>query len=121
MNFALGAVSGLRKFDRISDVREELGRPTARQRYELHSLNFPHKIRCFGEPEALSSQLHVNSALRSRSTRQGTDLALPRARTEVGRRRLLYSTVKAYNRLSPEIRGLSVGGFKRHIFHFLDV
>ena len=120
INFALRAVSGRRKFDHISDVREELGWPTARQLYELHSLSFLHKIRCSGEPEALSSQLQVNSALRSRSTRQDADLALPRARTEAGRRRLLYSTVKAYNRLPPEIRGLSVGAFKRHASQFLD-
>ena len=54
MNFALRAVSGRRKFDHISDVREELGGPTARQLYELHSLNFLHKICCTDEPEVLS-------------------------------------------------------------------
>ena len=55
LNFALRTVSGRRKFEHISDVREELGWPTARQLYEQHSLNFLHKIRCTGEPEALSS------------------------------------------------------------------
>ena len=62
--------------------------------YELHSLNFLHKIRCTDEPESLSSQLLVNSSLRSRSARQGADLAVPRARarTESGRRRLLFGT-----------------------------
>ena len=112
MNFALRAVSGRRKFDHVSDVREELGWPTARQLYELHSLSFLHKIRCTGEPEALSSQLQVNSVLRSRTTRQDADLALPRVRTEAGRRRLLFNTVQSYNRLPPEIRNLPLGSFK---------
>ena len=119
LNFALRAVSGRRKFDHISDVWEELGWPTARQLYELHSLNFLHKIRCTGEPETLSSQLLVNSSLRSRSTRQDADLALPRARTESGRRRLLFGIVQLYNRLPPEMRNLSLGCFKRSVSEFL--
>ena len=97
LNFALRTVSGRRKFEHISDVREDLGSvgwPSARQLYEQHSLNFLHKICCTGEPEALSSQLQVNSTLRSRSTRQDADLALPRVRTEAGRRRLLFSIVQ---------------------------
>ena len=120
LNFALRAVSGRRKFDHISDVREELGWPTARQLYELHSLNFLHKIRCTGEPESLSSQLQAKSSLRTRSTRQDTDLALPRVRTEAGRRRLLYSAVRSYNRLPSEIRGLPLRSFKRDVPKFLE-
>ena len=96
INFALRVVSGRSKFDHISDVRDELDWPTARQMYELHSLNFLHKIRCTQEPEALSSQSLANSSLRSRSTRQDCDLALSRARTEAGRRRLLFSTAQIY-------------------------
>ena len=117
MNFALRTVSGRRKFEHISDVREELGWPTARQLYEQHSLNFLHKIRCTGEPEALSSRLQVNSTLRSRSTRQGADLALPRVRTEASRRRLLFSIVQLYNRLPPEVRDLSLRSYKRVVFN----
>ena len=119
LNFALRVVSGRRKFDHISDVREQLGWPIARQLYESHSLSFLHKIRCTGEPEALSSQLQTNSALRSRTTRQDADLALPRVRTEAGKRRLLYSAVKSYNSLPREIRDLPLKPFKRAILNFL--
>ena len=86
LSFCLRAGSGCRKFDHVSDVREELGWFTARQLYELQSLNLLHKIRRTGEPQALASQLSVNSALRSRSTRRDTDLALPRVRTNAGKR-----------------------------------
>ena len=115
LNFALRVISGRRKFDHISDVRGELGWPTARQLYEYHSLFFLHKIRCTEEPEALFSQLTVNSVLRSRTTRQDADLALPRVRTEAGRRRLFFSTVQAYNRLPLELRDRPLGSFKRAV------
>ena len=115
LNFGLRVISGRRKFDRISDVRGELGWPTARQLYELHSLNFLHKIRSTGEPLALSSQLQANSALRSRHTRQDADLALPRVRTEAGRRRLLFSVAQQYNGLPLEVRDLPLGAFKRAV------
>ena len=81
----------------FSDAREELGWPFARQLYLLHSLNFLHKMLATGEPQALASQLQVNSSLHSRSTRQDTDLVLPRVRTEAGRRRHLYSVAQVDN------------------------
>ena len=115
LNFGLRVISGRRKFDRISDVRGALGWPTARQLYELHSLNLLHKIRITEEPLALSSQLQANSTLRSRSTRQDSDLPLPRLRTEAGKRRLLFSTVQRYNGLPPEVRLLSLNAFKRAV------
>ena len=119
LNFGLRVISGRRRFDHISDVRDELGWPTARQLYELHSLNFLHKIRRTGEPLALSSQLQANSELRSRNTRQDADLALPRARTEAGRRRLFFNIVKLYNRLPLDTRDLPLTSFKRAARDFL--
>ena len=113
INFCLRAVSGRRKYDHISDVREELGWLTARQLYEVQSLNLLHKIRRTGEPQALASQLSANSVLRSRSTRQDSDLALPRVRTNAGKRRLLYSTVQRYNGLPLDMRESSLRTFKR--------
>ena len=119
LNFGLRVISGRRRFDHVSDVRAALGWPTARQLYELHSLNLLHKIRITEEPLALSSQLQTNSSLRSRSTRQDGDLALPRVRTEAGRRRLIYSSVQQYNRLPPEVRLLSLRAFKHAVADLL--
>ena len=113
INFGLRAVSGRQKYDHISDVREELGWLTVRQLYEVQSLNLLHKIRRTGEPQALASRLSANSVLRFRSTRQDSDLALPRVRTNAGKRRLLYSTVQRYNQLPLNMRESSVSTFKR--------
>ena len=115
MNFGLRAVSGRRKYDHISDVRDELGWLTARQLYELQSLNILHKIRRTEEPQALASQLSANSDLRSRSTRQDADLALPRVRTTAGKRRFLYSRAQRYNRLSLDMRESSLVSFKHKL------
>ena len=96
INFALRVVTGRRKFDHISDVLEELGwpSPTARQLHKQHSLRLLHKILVTGEPQALASQIRANPSLRASSIRQDADLALPRVRTESGKRYLLYSTVQ---------------------------
>ena len=115
INFALRVVSGRRKFDHISDVREELGWPPARQLYQIHSLSLLHKILLTGEPQALASQLQANSSLRSRSTRQDTELALPRMGKEAGRRRFFYSIVQLYNALPQEFKTLSIAAFKREL------
>ena len=115
LNFGLRAVSGRRKFDHISDVRDQLGWPTARQLYELQSLNLLHKIISTEEPQALASQLSSNSELRFRSTRQDAALALPRVRIETGKRRFLYSTVQRYNALPLDLREMSISSFKRKV------
>ena len=115
LNFGLRAVSGRRKFDHISDVRDELGWLTARQLYELQSLNLLHKIRTTEEPQALASRLSTNSEFRSRNTRQDADLALPRVRTEAGKRRFLYSIAQRYNELPLDLREASLASFKRQL------
>ena len=115
LNFGLRAVSGRRKYDHISDVRDELGWLTARQLYELQSLNLLHKIRTTGEPQALASQLLTNSEFRSRTTRQDADLALPRVRTEAGKRRFLYRVAQDYNALPLDLREVSLSAFKRKL------
>ena len=102
-------------------MRGALGWPTARQLYKLHSLNLLHKIRITEEPLVLSSQIQANSTIRSRSTRQDNDLALPRVRTEAGKRRLLFNTVQQYNQLPPEVRVLPLPAFKRALNDLLVV
>ena len=118
-NFALRVISGRRKFDHISDVRDDLGWPTVPQLYEQHCFTFIHKILRSGEPQALASHLQANSTLRSRNTRQDADLALPRVRTESGRRRLFYRTVRSYNDLPDELKGMSVACFRRAVDDFV--
>ena len=115
LNFALRIISGKRKFDHLSNIRKELGWPTADELYRQQSLNLLHKIHITGEPQALASHLHVNSNLRSLSTRQNLDFALPRVRTEAGKRRFLYDVVQNYNKLPLPMRHSTIPHFKREI------
>ena len=102
-------------------MRDELGWLTARQLYKLQSLNILHKIRRTNEPQALASHILANSELRTRSTRQDTDLALPRVRTNAGKRRFLYEATRLYNALPHDVRDMSLSSFKRHVGAFLEV
>ena len=92
---------------------------TARQLYELQFLNLLHKIRRTGESQALASRLLTNSQVRSRSTRQDADLALPRVRTAAGKRRFLYAVVQQYNSLPTVLREASLQSFKRELREIL--
>ena len=94
-NFALRVLSGKRKFDHISGVRDELGWLTAHQMYQHDALNLIHKIRCTIEPQTFGSLLQVNSRVLSRSTRQDAAPALPRGKTEAGKRRIFLPGGKA--------------------------
>ena len=65
--------------------------------------------------------LPIFPQLRSRSTRQDADLALPRVRTNAGKRRFLHGTMRRYNDLPSDVCSLSVSSFKRHLSSlFLD-
>ena len=121
LNFALRVISGKRKFDHISEVRVETGWPTSQQLYTQHSLNLLHKIRNTGEPYVLASRLNTNSDIRPRSTRQNHDLALPRVRTEAGKRRFLYQTAQHYNRLPLDIRSSNISTFKAKLEELMSL
>ena len=104
----------------ISDVRDELGWPTVSRLHKQHSLTLLHKIRSTNEPQVLASQLQTNAEIRSRNTRRDADLALPRIRTEAGRRRFMYRAVQAYNALPEETRILNIPAFRRAVCEALD-
>jgi len=112
-NFALRVISGRRKSDHISDVRDVLGWPTVQRMYEEQSLNSLHKITSTQVPESIASQLQTNSVMRARSTRQDRNLALPRVWNDAGKRRFVYRTAKAYNKLPGKLRMSSIASFKR--------
>ena len=110
-NFALRVISGRRKFDHISDVRDELGWPLVPRLHKQHSLTLLHKIHTTGEPQALASQFRPNSELRSRNTRRDSDLALPPMPmhpTGAGERRFIERVVRDFNSLPVDTRSLSV-------------
>ena len=68
-----------------------------------------------GVPQDIAVQLATVGQGRERSTRQDADLALPRIRSESGRKRFLYRAVSAFNSLPVAVREQPPGAFKRNV------
>ena len=117
LNFAARVVSGKRKYDRVSGVRDALGWLDAPNLFLYQTLCLLHRVRRTAEPESLADlfSLHCDRHERSRSTRQDNLLFLPRVRTETGKRRFAYRAALELNRLPSDLIGMPVRRFKREL------
>ena len=106
-------IFGRKKFDHVSDLRQKLGWLSADDLVSHSTLSLLHRIRCVGEPEALAGEFLTVGETRQRSTRQDSDLIVPRSRTEMGKRRFRSRAPLLYNALPPDLHRLPVAPFKR--------
>ena len=113
LNFAARVIFGRRKFDHISDLRDQLGWMSPKTMADYQTLVTAHKTIQRGEPEALASLFQLNADARVRSTRQDHLLHLPRPRLETGKRRFGYRAAALLNSLPPEIVQLPPTRFAR--------
>ena len=114
INFAARVISGKRKYDHISGVRDALGWLDAPSLSHYQTLCLLQKIRNTGLPDSLADMFTENCERpdRNRRTRQDHMLSLPRARTEAGKRRFAYRAAHQYNTLPPDFGALSTGRFR---------
>ena len=119
LNFAARVISGRRKFDHISDVRERLEWLSASDLVRYHTLTLAHRVMRWGEPDSLSYVLRPNSEVRDRRTRQSDLLHVPRCATAFGQRRFAVRAPAQYNALPRSVSARSVSSFgpalKRHM------
>ena len=122
INFAARVVSGKRKFDHISEVREALGWLEAPDLFLYQTLCLLHKVRGTAEPEILASlcSLNCERPAHSRTTRQDHHLFLPRVRTEAGKRRFAYRAARNMNGLPRDFECMSAGKFMRELKRSLE-
>ena len=113
LNFAARVIFGRRKFDHISDLRDQLGWMSPKTMTDHQTLVTAHKAIQRGEPEALASLFQHNADARVRSTRQDHLLHLPRPRLETGKRRFAYRAAALLNSFPPELVMLSPSKFAR--------
>ena len=115
INFAARVVAGLRKFDRISQARDDLGLLTPRQMCDLQTLTMAYKVHARGEPYELASMFQTFSDARNcdRVTRQDRFWRPPVTRTAAGQRSFGYRAATLMNRLPVEARTLNLQNFKR--------
>ena len=123
LNFAARVISGRRKYDHVSDVRDALGSLDSSQLLHHQSLSLLHKIIQTGEPESIASQIRSNrdDPVHVRTTRQDHLLQLPTIRTEAGRRRFLYWVVQRYNALPAETRELRITRIRTRLRSHADL
>ena len=117
INFAARIVSGKRKFDLVSDVREALGWLDAPDLFLHQTLCLLHRVRRTAEPESLADLFVANCDRpdRPRVTRQDRLLSLPRVRTEAGKRRFSYRAAFELNRLPRDYDDMTVRKFRRSL------
>ena len=119
LNFAARVISGKRKFDHISDVRERLEWLSAPDLVRYHTLTLAHRVMRWGEPDSLSCVFRPNSEVRDRRTRQDDLLHVPRCTTAFGQRRFAVRAPAQYNALPHSVSARSVSSFgpalKRHM------
>ena len=115
MNFAARVISGKRKFDHISGVRDSLRWLDPSDLSDFQTLSLLHKIRRTGQPESLAALFTANSERpdRGRETRQDHLLSLPRVRSEAGKRRFSYHAAHLHNALPPDLFTGSTKRFRR--------
>ena len=77
LNFAARVIFGRRKFDHVSDLRDQLGWMTPQTMADYQTVVTAQKAIQRGEPEALASLFTLNSDTRLRSTRQDSQFHLP--------------------------------------------
>ena len=115
-NFAARIISGKRKFEHISGVREDLGWLDSPDLVTHHSLTLLHKIRLTGQPESLATQFYTNRERPDhvRSTRRDDLLSLPNIRgSAAGKRQFAFRAAEQYNSLPNEFKNMSAAVFKR--------
>ena len=119
VRFAARVVTGRRKYDRVSDVIDDLGWLTVDSMHKYHYLVLLRKMLVTSEPQHLAGSLVTRQSVHGRDTRQSDRLLTPAIRSEGGRRRFLVTAVPDYNELPSELRSLSYPAFKRNLQEYL--
>ena len=81
--------------------------------WELHLLNFVHRLKLQGEPSYLSPKMLNLSNLHPVNVRSVCNLNMSRYFTSTFRRSFTYNCVKKYNQIINELKKLSCAAFKQ--------
>ena len=117
VNFAARVVTGLRKFDHVSRVRDRLGLRSPRQMCDSRTACVAHRVRVQGEPEDLATlfRTYADARLSDRATRQDRRLRPPSTRTAAGQRSFAYRATSLLNAVPDDVMRLQPVAFKRAV------
>ena len=114
-------ILGIKKFDHVSAARKSLGWLSIRQKLQLNTVTMVQKCRTHQAPPYLCNLFHDRFSVSGRSTRNMSQLNLPKCRLSTGQRSFAFRGAKEYNLLPENIRNLNnISSFKRKVpSHFL--
>ena len=115
VNLATRVVTGLRKFEHVSQARNDLRLMTPQQMCQLQTVVAAHKAYWLGEPSDLASLFETNAAARAcdRVTRSDQRMRPPAMRTAAGQRAFAFRAAHMLNEIPTEVRDLHPIRFKR--------
>ena len=113
-NFASRISLDLKKFDHVSAARKFLGWLSVRQKLRLNTVIMVQKCRINLAPPYLWNLFHDRFSVSGRSTRNKSQLNLPKCRLLTGQRSFAFRGAKEYNLLPEDIRATNnISSFKR--------
>ena len=120
-NFATRVITGLRKYDRVSHARDDLGLRTPRQMSDQQTAIVAHRACVLGEPAELASLFRSYAETRAceRSTRQDRCLRPPATRTAAGQRSFAYRASSLLNSMPVDVTELQPVAFRRAVMSLL--
>ena len=110
-------VTGQRRYDHVSGLREQLRWLNAEQLVNYHTVCALERLLVTGQPESMLSTIGVRARQRhDHGTRQADRYTRPAIHNESGRRRMCYRGVTLLNRVGVEP---GTTGFRRAVRQFI--
>ena len=116
-NYACRIVTGLKKYDHISEALKSLNWLNVKEKLLFNDLVMVYKCMNNLTPDYLRKRFQHRSEIHQRDTRQKSDLSLPKCRLTTGQRAFAFRGAKNFNSLPKFIRDTkSLSCFKKRIF-----
>ena len=106
-NFACRIILGNKKFDHVSAARKSLGWLSVCQKLLLNTVTMIQQCRTNQAPPYICNLFHDRFSVSGLSTRNMSQLNLPKCRLSTGQRSFAFRGAKEYNLLPENIRNLN--------------
>ena len=117
-NYACRIVTGLKRYDNISEALKSLKWLNVKEKLLFNDLVMVYNCMKNLTPDYLRERFKQRSEIHQRDTRQKSELGLPKCRLATGQRAFAFHGAKIFNSLPKFIRDTeTLGSFKRRIFN----
>ena len=114
-NFALKSILGMRKFDSATEALRKLKYLNLEEKRKIHEGVFTHKVITGKMPENIINEYNKLRSFGSNRSAQNGDLKIPKHKTTIYEKSVLYRTIKTWNNTKVAIRNEETGIFKKKL------